>query len=87
MPELEIPIRPFFYTIDQVASIMQLPISSIRGMTYFTGRTNRVRESYKLTAINIALPADKPDWRIEEQEFLRWLKVMGYKPKRRPSLR
>ena len=56
MPELEIPIRPFFYTIDQVASIMPAAYLSIRGMTYFTGRTNRIRKPYKITAINIALP-------------------------------
>lgn len=76
--EVEIPVRPFFYTLDQIAHMLNCTETSLRGKLYYTGRSNAPRVSYKMVAVNVAMPEQRPEWRIEETEFFRWLKVMGY---------
>lgn len=75
---LGLPFRPFLYTTDQIADLLQITVSELeKNYLHFDGRTIGIHRDDKLLAANIA-PADcAPNWRIEEQEFLRWIKNRG----------
>lgn len=76
-----LPVRPFLFTLDQVAGLLSLEEGDFkRDYVYFWGRTQfqyRAGGDY-IKAINIA-PHDKPAvWRISEEDLLRWLTRRGY---------
>lgn len=79
--KIELPYRPFLYTLDQIATLTAISVQSLKDThLYFAGRTEGVRNPDLLVAHNIVPPPDKPDWRVEEREFLRWLKRKGFLP-------
>ena len=78
-PKVEMPVRPFLYTMDQVATLLQVNVRDLRAkMVWFRGRSTFAKDNHHLQAINIARPDEKPDWRIEERELLRWFGYKGY---------
>ena len=77
---LGLPLRPFLYTIDQVASFLDQDVNYVKTkQVYFWGRSTGTPHAYYLRARNIAPPDEKPDWRVTEQEMIRWLKMKGFK--------
>lgn len=78
-----LPIRPMLFTVDQVASMVGMDMTTLRrSHVYFVGRSVGANKATLLIARNIAGGADKPDWRIAENEFVRWLKVKGFRIER-----
>lgn len=75
---VRLPAHPFFYTLDQVAIMLNLRVSALKLRVFFVGRTSGRRTPTQLEAMNIAEPGKAPDWRIDERELLRWLAVHGY---------
>jgi hypothetical protein len=77
---VNLPVRPFLYTLDQVATILNLSeITLKRDYLHFTGRTPGLQDKDRILAINIAA-FDKPaEFRVEEREFVRWLKRKGFR--------
>lgn len=73
--EVEIPLRVFFYTVDQIAYMLDCSESYLRtDVLYYVGRSHGI-PAEKLRAINLAGPEDVPNWRVSEQDFIAWLKM------------
>lgn len=77
--QVGLPIRPFLFTLDQIAALTELTVDRVKGAyVHFDGRTNGVQKKSRLMARNIAEPGEKPDWRVTERELLRWMKHHGF---------
>jgi hypothetical protein len=80
--DLHVPRPPFLYTIDQVAQIASLSMSSMVNRYVFYDTLTAGRPSADLLiAHNIAPLGDRPDWRISDGELTRWLKRKGFRPR------
>lgn len=74
-----LPIRPFLYTLDQVAMILSLTEARLKsGYIYYDGRTPGLKPDDLLRAINIAPKDQSPDWRISQKELTVWLNFKGF---------
>lgn len=77
--KLNLPYRPFLYTLDQLAVVLGIQESSIKGYLFFEGRQSGRAIPDEIRVVNIAKPDDKPDWRCEEKELMRWMKRKGFR--------
>lgn len=72
-----VPRRPIFWTLDQVAGMLNLSVPVLRNSyVWFDGKDVGVYQRDYLLAVNLArasINAGQPDWRIEDSEFIRWL--------------
>lgn len=78
---LGLPIRPFLYTLDQIGTILSITEVELKknGYVHFRGRSLGLPRPDELRAINIASGiSDKPDWRVEERDLIRWMKRKGF---------
>jgi len=73
-----LPDKPFFYTLDQIASLLQVSEGWLRKQTIYVGRSLDTSRSM-ISAVNLAEPDETPIWRISEREFIRWLGYHGVK--------
>lgn len=79
--KLNLPARPFLYTLDQIGVILSMTEASLKrsGHCFFTGRQPGRPLPDEIRCINIAQGhTDKPDWRVEEKELIRWMKRKGF---------
>ena len=76
-----LPPRLFLYTLDQIAD--QLMISDLAKVVHFEGRTPGAAGRDRMVARNIAAAGTPPEWRIEEMEFIRWMKATNTIPAQR----
>lgn len=75
-----LPPRIFLYTVDQLSVLTQLTEQTLHSKHLFhEGRDVGTRKREQMVARNIAMPDDKPDWRVAEGEFVRWMKLKGFK--------
>lgn len=78
--KIELPPRPFFYTLDQVATLLSMSENHLKStMVFYQGRSVGVAKSDMLKARSIAKVDEPPDWRISEAELLRWLRARGFR--------
>lgn len=78
--KIGVPPRPFLYTVDQLGVMLELSTKRIMsGYLYFEGRSVGVRRKDLMVARNIAPANEKPEWRVAEREFVRWMKVKGFR--------
>lgn len=78
--KIGIPTRVFLFTTDQLAVMLDLDEKTILTQhLYFDGRSIGSRKKTLMIAVNIAQPEEKPDWRVTEREFIRWMRVKGFK--------
>ena len=76
--DLRLPVRPLFYTLDQIATLTALPVPTVRRALFYSGVSVGIPPRDQLHAQNLA-PANEPEeWRVEEKELLRWLHYRGY---------
>ncbi|MGE0342519.1 MAG: hypothetical protein AB7O86_05585 [Porticoccaceae bacterium] len=74
-----LPIRPFLYTLDQISTIIAVPVDSlIKRYIYFPYHTIGPHKRDFLMARNIAPVDSPPDWRVMESELIRWLRYRGF---------
>lgn len=74
------PTRVFLYTIDQLSVMLDMSPDQIKKQhVYFEGRSIGSRHKHLMMARNIAAPGEKAEWRVAEREFVRWLKVKGFR--------
>lgn len=74
-----LPPRPFLYTLDQIATILNVELRVIRSSyIYFAGRTVGKKSVHVMEAKNISAPNMPPDWRVSERELVRWMKLKGF---------
>lgn len=75
-----LPARPFLFTIDQIATLLSLRTETVFDKyLFYVGRSTGVCPRDVLRAVNIAQQGSKPEWRVSERDFMRWLKVKGFK--------
>lgn len=75
-----LPVRPFFYTIDQLSVILVVSSNQIRtNYLHYEGRSVGAPSRDKMVARNIAPADQKPEWRVAERELIRWLRRKGFK--------
>ncbi len=75
---VDLPQKPFLYTLDQVAHLLDLRVDTLQlHYIHFDGRSIGVQPRDKLLAHNIAPTGVKPNWRIAEKELIRWMKNRG----------
>ena len=77
--KLNLPVRTFMYTIDQMAVVMSLREITVKRYLHYDGRTFGPRRKDMIRVVNIALDGEAPVWRASETEFVRFLKYKGFK--------
>lgn len=78
--EIQLPATPFLYTLDQVAILLAWDVTRLRKSCHFFGRSLGSRTPDDLRVMNLADAGGSPDWRVAENELLRWLIRKGYIP-------
>ena len=76
--DMRLPVRPFFFTVDQVATLTALTIPQVRSAMFYNASSVGIAPRDQLYAVNLAPPNAPEEWRIEEKELLRWLRHRGY---------
>ncbi len=75
-----LPIRPFHYSVDQIAEILSLSTNRVRvHYIYYEGRHTGLAPKDRMVAKNLNPTPGQVDWRVSEVEFIRWLKRQGYR--------
>lgn len=74
-----LPVRPFLYTVDQVATILSLDLHDTKRYLWLKDRQPGPRPQNKLLAVNIAPDGETPEWRVAEPELIRFLKKLGFR--------
>ena len=78
--DVGIPARVFLYTLDQIATLLDVELQALRtSYIHFDGRTLGAHKKDRMMARNIAPLGERPDWRVAEAEFVRWMKLKRYK--------
>lgn len=72
-----LPPRPFLYTLDQIAMLLNIEVRTVREYLHYEGRSVGSQDRDDLQAVNIAGPNEKPKWRVSEGELIRWMKRKG----------
>jgi len=71
----ELPPRAFFYTLDQIATMINVDYEYFRRRyIYYDRRSVGVHYPDMLLAVNMAPHGAPPDWRVTEDELKRWFK-------------
>lgn len=76
-----LPVRSFLYTLDQIAYLLSMSEDRVQtsGMVYYHGRSVGAKGPDRMMARNISAPDRVPEWRVAEQELIRWMRRKGYK--------
>lgn len=78
--KIGLPTRVFLFTVDQLSVMLDVESKTIMDFyLYFEGRSTGSRKKNLMVAINIAPPELAPEWRVAEREFIRWMRVKGFK--------
>jgi len=78
--QVGLPMRPFLYTIDQIAVMLQVSEERVRKeWLHYEGRSVGARQLHLIGARNIALEGQPPEWRVNDREFARWLSKKGFR--------
>lgn len=73
-----LPPRPFLYTPDQLAGLLSLSETYVKTkLLFYAGREPGLRPRTKMTANNIAPEGETPQWRVTENELIRYLRLRG----------
>lgn len=84
--QVDLPTRVFLYTLDQIATMLGIPMDKLKqSYIYFVGFSKGIKKRDWLEAINIAPLGEPRDWRVNEGELLRWMRVQRIRPYGRRS--
>lgn len=70
-----LPVRPFLFTLDQVAALLSLGQGELEDKyIHFWGRSEGrlLANGDRIKAVNIAPSDQAPEWRVSEEDFIRW---------------
>lgn len=78
---VDLPARPFLFTLDQISVLLDVSSQNLiaKGYVHLEGRSIGVAKRDQFIARNIAPGDQKPDWRVAEREFIRWMKRKGFR--------
>lgn len=79
----ELPFRPFLYHLDQIQDL--LLINDLNPLMHWEGRSTGIHHPAKLKAVNLMPDGEKPEWRVEEAELVRWMVSRGFQIFYRPT--
>ena len=72
---LGLPPRIFLYTVDQIADLLRVtPLDLQKKYLWYSGRVVGRPKNDKMIALNIAPEGETPEWRVDELEFIRWVR-------------
>lgn len=75
-----LPERTFLYTLDQIATLISLEEGTIKNtLIYYEGRSTGAVPRDKMRAINIMSAGEKPQWRVSDRDFRRWMRFKGFR--------
>lgn len=75
-----LPVRNFMYTPDQIAFLLEVEERQIKQhYLHYEGRSVGVCPKDKMKARNIAPEGMKPEWRVLDIDFVRWMRFKGFK--------
>jgi len=74
---VQLPKPEFYYTLDQVGTILAVSEPTLKTMLHYAGRSVGARPKDKILAINIMPDGEEPQWRISEVHLKRFLKARG----------
>lgn len=73
-----LPPTPFFYTIEQVATLLQVKVDTVeKRLLFYQGRSVGVPPKTKLVATNLMPEGETPEWRILDKHLIRYLRFKG----------
>lgn len=79
--QVGLPPRLFLYTLDQIATLISVDLKSLQASyVHYDRRSVGAKPKSKMLARNIAPPMQSPEWRVSEQDLIKWLKVKGFRP-------
>lgn len=67
-----LPPRLFLYTVDQIQDMLE--IADPRKILHYDGRTPGIPRKDMLLARNVMPLGEPPEWRVQEDELIRWMK-------------
>lgn len=71
-----LPPQTFLYTLDQIAGMINISQHTLEATyVFFMARSLGRKRPDEMRAYNIAPEDKQPDWRIPQQEFIRWLRL------------
>lgn len=77
-----LPVRPFLYTLDQIATLIDISVAKLKQIyLHFAGRSVGPHRADKILTHDISPRGKglKPEWRVSEQELVRWLRFRGFR--------
>ncbi len=78
--KLGLPIKPFFYTPDQIAGLLEIKEQYLMNiLLFYEGRSPGIRPKDKLLAVNLAPEGETPVWRIPERALVGYLQYKRVK--------
>lgn len=78
--QFEMPPRIILYTLDQLATMLNVQLQTIKtSYIHYDRRSPGARPGDRMVARNIAPAGEKPDWRVTENEVIRYLKKRGFR--------
>lgn len=79
----ELPYRPFLYHLDQVKDLLLM--DDLTPVIYWDKRSTGIHHPHLLKAVNLTANGQKPEWRVEEAELVRWMYNRGFQIFYRPN--
>lgn len=77
---MSLPPKFFMYTIDQIATMFEVePLTVKNNYLHYERRSVGSKPGDKMLARNIAPAGEKPEWRVSEQEVIRYLRKRGFR--------
>lgn len=78
--EIGLPVKPFLYTLDQISVLIEVPVDNLKThYLHYDGRSIGPRPKDRMLARNIAPAGVTPEWRVAQNEFVRWLRHKGFR--------
>lgn len=75
-----LPFKPFLYTLDQIADLLSISLPTLKSQhLFYRSRSPGAPHPRQLEAVNLSSDGDKPDWRVQETELIRWLRWKGFR--------
>ena len=71
--QIPLPLKTFMYTIDQISVMLDMTEQMLRRkVLFYVGREMQKQDPMKMRAINISGIDEKAEWRVSEEELVRW---------------
>ena len=78
--KIGLPPRIFLYTADQIATMLSLDLKYVKTvLLFYDKREPGITPKTRMRAFNIAPEGERPEWRVTEREFIRYLRHRGVK--------